>query len=112
MYLGIGIAAIVVIVAAVMLRSLSHRASGQDIHDIIYHPDTSPEASAAARATLIEKIKTNRDPQWLKFGCLQYSQENDLLERAARARGTPFTPPPTCRDLNPLAPADGPMAPR
>jgi hypothetical protein len=109
------VAAVVVIGAVAGLFHLAHRHSQEantpKIPDLIYHRDVSPAANAAARSALIEKIKTDHDPQWLKFGCLQYNQENDEMNYVTKARGMPPTQYPSCRDLNPLAPADAATTP-
>ena len=64
----------------------------------------NPAANVAARAELIEKIKHSHDLQWLPYGCSVYDEENKEKAQAAKMYGFHFDPPPSCHDLNPLAP--------
>lgn len=100
---GLAIAGVIVVI---VLHKNARDAEDQLPPGVALH-DPTPAENAAARAALIEKIKTDRDPQWLKkWGCLEYTTENREMAEAAHILHRTFDPPPTCHALNPLAPAD------
>ena len=99
---GLAIAGMIV---AVLLHKNAKNTQDQLPPGVALHNPT-PEENVAARAALIEKIKTDHDPQWLKWGCLQYTTENREMTEAAQILHRKFDAPPTCHALNPLAPPD------